>query len=83
MSKNMLKFVSLDQQTPIKRKRDNRLNDFKEIYDEFIHKKAAEQSRADALAAKEKETADKQAKGLYGSRSLFGKSGGRGYFDTV
>ena len=45
--------------------------------------KAAEQSRADALAAKQKETADKQAKGVYGSRSLFGKSGGRGYFDTV
>ena len=43
----------------------------------------AEQARADALASKEKETADKQAKGLYGSRSLFGKSGGRGYFDTV
>ena len=35
------------------------------------------------LTAKQKETADKQAKGLYGSRSMFGKAGGRGYFDTV
>ena len=44
---------------------------------------AAEIARADELAAKQKETADKQAKGLNGSRSMFGKAGGRGYFDTV
>ena len=44
---------------------------------------AAEKARADALAAKQKEIADKQAKGLYGSRSMFGRAGGRGYFDTV
>tara|TARA_R100001082_G_scaffold74191_2_gene42810 strand:+ start:856 stop:1065 length:210 start_codon:yes stop_codon:yes gene_type:complete len=45
--------------------------------------RAAEKARADELAARQKETADKQAKGLYGSRSMFGKAGGRGYFDTV
>ena len=45
--------------------------------------KAAEQRRADELAAKTAEQEYKVAKGLYGSRSLFGKAGGRGYFDTV
>ena len=43
----------------------------------------AERKRADELAAKQAATAYKQAKGLYGARSLFGKAGGRGYFDTV
>ena len=40
-------------------------------------------ARANALAASQAETDYKQAKGLYGSRSLFGKAGGRGYFDTA
>ena len=40
----MLKFVKVNQQNPIKRKIDNRIDDFKEIYDEFIHAKAKEQS---------------------------------------
>ena len=44
MTEKMLKFVNLDQQTPNKRKVDNRLDDFKEIYDEFISDKAKEQS---------------------------------------
>ena len=44
MSEKMLKFVKIDQQTPNKRNVDNRLDDFKEIYDEFIHDKAKEQS---------------------------------------
>ena len=43
----------------------------------------AAKARADALAASAAETSYKQAKGLYGTRSLFGKAGGRGYFDTV
>jgi|TARA_B110000438_G_scaffold173078_1_gene165396 glutamate synthase (NADPH/NADH) small chain len=44
MSEKMLKFVKLDKQTPIKRKIDNRIDDFKEIYDQFIHDKAKQQS---------------------------------------
>ena len=40
----MLKFVEVNQQAPNKRKVDNRIDDFKEIYDEFIHDKAKEQS---------------------------------------
>ena len=40
-------------------------------------------ARANALAADEAEQEYKQAKGLYGSRSLFGRAGGRGYFDTA
>ena len=44
MPDNMLKFVKIDQQTPNKRKVDNRVDDFKEIYDQFIHEKAKEQS---------------------------------------
>ena len=40
----MLKFVSLKQETPIKRNTDNRKDDFAEIYDEFINQKAGEQS---------------------------------------
>ena len=40
----MLKFVDVNRQTPKKRKVNKRLDDFKEIYDEFIHKAAKEQS---------------------------------------
>ena len=40
----MLKFVNIGQQTPNKRVVDKRIDDFKEIYDEFIHDKAKEQS---------------------------------------
>tara|TARA_Y100000591_G_scaffold332063_1_gene368033 strand:- start:1753 stop:3195 length:1443 start_codon:yes stop_codon:yes gene_type:complete len=40
----MLKFTSLNQETPLKRKTDKRKNDFKEIYDEYISSKAKEQS---------------------------------------
>ena len=40
----MLKFVEIGQQTPPKRDIDNRKDDFKEIYDEFINQKAQEQS---------------------------------------
>ena len=40
----MLKFVELEQQTPNKRKVNKRVDDFKEIYDQFIHEKAKEQS---------------------------------------
>ena len=44
MSDKMLKFVEIGQQTPPKRKVDTRKSDFKEIYDDFINKKAQEQS---------------------------------------
>ena len=44
MSDEMLKFVKVGRQTPNKRKVDSRIDDFKEIYDEFIHNKAKEQS---------------------------------------
>ncbi len=44
MSEKMLKFVGIGQQTPPKRSIDKRSNDFKEIYGEFINKKAKEQS---------------------------------------
>ena len=40
----MLKFVEINQKTPNKRGAEKRLEDFKEIYDEFIHDKAKEQS---------------------------------------
>ena len=40
-------------------------------------------ARANALAADEAEQEYNIAKGLYGSRSLFGRAGGRGYFDTA
>ena len=53
------------------------------LEEQMASMKAAEKSRADELAAAEAETAYKQAKGLYGSRSLFGRAGGRGYFDTI
>ena len=44
MSDKMLKFVKVGRQTPNKRKVDSRIDDFKEIYDEFLHDKAKEQS---------------------------------------
>ena len=44
MSEKMLKFVNIDQQTPFKRKVKKRVDDFNEIYDEFIFNKAKEQS---------------------------------------
>ena len=40
----MLKFVNLNQETPVKRKTDSRKNDFNEIYDQYITDKAKEQS---------------------------------------
>jgi len=44
MSKKMLKFVKIGQETPPKREVGNRKEDFNEIYKEFIHDKASEQS---------------------------------------
>ena len=44
MTDKMLKFVKVSQQTPNKREAEKRVDDFKEIYDQFIHKKAKEQS---------------------------------------
>ena len=44
MTKKMLKFVDLKQETPEKRKTSKRKSDFNEIYEEFITEKAAEQS---------------------------------------
>ena len=44
MTDRMLKFVKIGQQTPPKRKVDNRKGDFNEIYNEFITQKAQEQS---------------------------------------
>jgi len=44
MSDKMLKFVKIDQQTPNKRDVGKRVDDFKEIYDQYIHEKAKEQS---------------------------------------
>ena len=44
MSEKMLKFTDLDKQTPKKRNIDQRKEDFKEIYDEFLNQKAKEQS---------------------------------------
>ncbi len=44
MSEKMLKFVDIGQQNPPKRNTDNRKEDFNEIYKEFIHGKAQEQS---------------------------------------
>ena len=40
MSEKMLKFINIGQETPSKRDVDSRVDDFKEIYDEFIHDKA-------------------------------------------
>jgi glutamate synthase (NADPH) small chain len=44
MTDKMLKFVKISQQTPPKREIEKRKDDFNEIYDEFITKKAEEQS---------------------------------------
>ena len=44
MSEKMLKFVKIGQQNPPKRNTSNRKDDFNEIYNEFIHDKAKEQS---------------------------------------
>ncbi len=44
MSNNMLKFVSLDQETPEKRKATARKQDFHEIYADYIDAKAKDQA---------------------------------------
>jgi glutamate synthase (NADPH) small chain len=44
MSDKMLKFIKIGQQNPPKRDVSNRKDDFNEIYNEFIEKKAAEQA---------------------------------------
>ena len=44
MSEKMLKFVEIGQQNPPKRKTDSRKEDFNEIYKEFIHEGAKDQS---------------------------------------
>ena len=44
MTKKMLQFVDVKQETPEKRGTDNRKGDFNEIYKEFIQNKATEQS---------------------------------------
>ena len=44
MTNKMLKFVKIGQQTPPKREVGNRKEDFNEVYDEFINRKAQEQS---------------------------------------
>jgi glutamate synthase (NADPH) small chain len=44
MTEKMLKFINLSQQNPKKRKTLKRIEDFKEIYDQFIDDKAKEQS---------------------------------------
>ncbi len=44
MTDKMLKFVKIGQQTPPKRDVDARKEDFNEVYDEFINRKAQEQS---------------------------------------
>ena len=44
MTEKMLKFINLVQQNPKKREVGNRVDDFKEIYDQFINEKAKEQS---------------------------------------
>ena len=44
MTKKMLQFISLGQQTPKKRDTGKRKDDFHEIYNEYINEKAKEQS---------------------------------------
>ena len=44
MTKKMLRFVNLEQETPVKRSTSKRKDDFKEIYNEFITDKAKDQS---------------------------------------
>jgi len=42
--------------------------------------RAAEEARAAALEKEQKTYKQKVARGIIGSRSLFGKAGGRGFF---
>jgi len=44
MSEKMLKFIKIGKQNPHKREVSNRKEDFNEIYKDFIHQKAGEQS---------------------------------------
>ena len=44
MSEKMLKFTNIVKQNPPKREALTRIDDFSEIYNEYIHEKAAEQS---------------------------------------
>ena len=44
MTEKMLKFIKVNQQNPNKRIVEKRVDDFEEIYDEFINEKAKEQS---------------------------------------
>ncbi len=44
MSEKMLKFINIDKQNPEKREKNERKDDFREIYNEFINEKAKEQS---------------------------------------
>ena len=44
MKKKMLQFVELEKETPLKRDTQKRGKDFQEIYKEYIHGKAEEQS---------------------------------------
>ena len=44
MPEKMLKFVKIGMQMPTKRTSDLRTEDFKEIYNQFVHEKAKEQS---------------------------------------
>ena len=56
MTKKMLQFTELDQQTPSKREVGNRKEDFNEIYGEYISDKAKDASwdlrNAECLFAK-------------------------------
>ena len=40
MSEKMLKFINIDMQMPTKRASNARVEDFKEIYNRFVHNKA-------------------------------------------
>ena len=44
MTEKMLKFIKINQENPKKRSVNNRVDDFKEVYDQFINDKAKEQS---------------------------------------
>jgi len=44
MAEKLLKFVSVEQQMPVKRAAQKRLDDFNEVYAEFDHEGAAEQA---------------------------------------
>ena len=44
MTKKMLQFIDVKQETPEKRNTNNRKGDFNEIYKEYITNKATEQS---------------------------------------